>query len=294
MTAGIISGAFAAGVYAQDVLERVDAYLRPDFQIVIDGEAVRMDSPVLVYNDTSYLPLKEISQRLGSSVYWKGETKQIYINTRVNTEQRQESPNETYDSIELNNAYSAMLSYLGAEYPVLITSNIKSGSYGRYYRESDVKRMGVDTSGLAKAKDRLTDQVFVHENELQKRWRQTPTQVYTAGYEAYVIADESHPKKTDILRKHIKNMEKATYGDAEFTIKPVMVQKVDGKENTYDFLYQETVRMLKVYVPPIVRYKIARLVINQDVFNPDSLVVNIQNTTDLENEALKREHPESK
>ncbi|MEK8129851.1 stalk domain-containing protein [Paenibacillus filicis] len=285
---------FTAGVYAQDVLERVEAYLRPDFQVVIDGENVRMDSPVLVYNDTSYLPLKEISQRLGASVYWKSETKQIYINTRVNTEQRQEDPNPTYETIELNNPYSAMVSYLGAEYPVLVTSNIKSGSYGRYYRESDVKRMGVDTKGLAKAKERLTNEVFVHENELAKRWKQTPTQTYAAGYEAYVIADELHPKKIDILRSHIKGMERLTYGDVEYSSKPIIVQKVPDKENAYDLLYLETVRMLNVYVNSSSRYKIARLVISQDIFKSDSYVVNNQNTTDLELEAQKREHPESK
>lgn len=291
VAAGLLSGAFTAGVYAEDVLQRVDAYLRPDFQIVLNGTAVQLESPALVYNDTSYLPLKELAQRLGANIYWKGDTKTIYINSRINPEQRPDEQDTTYEALELSNPYSAMMNYLGSDYPVLLTYNAKTSNYGLYYREKDAKRMGIDTSGLAKAKDRLTNETFVHEKELQKRWRQAPKQVYASGYEAYVIADELHPKKLGLLRSHIKGMTLIKYSDVEYYTKPIMVEKDIDKTDTYKFLYLETVRMKNVPVPQT-RYKLAELRLTQDILNPDSYTVNITNTYDLLLEADKREHPE--
>lgn len=292
--AGLISGAFTAGVYAQDILQRVDAYLRPDFQVVLDGTPIQLENPVLVYNDSSYLPLKELAQRLGTNIYWKGDTKTIYINSRINPEQRPEEQNITYEALELSNPYSVMMNYLGADYPVLLTYNAKassSGAYnnGVYYREKDAKRMGIDTSGLAKAKDRLTNETFISEKELQKRWRQAPRQVYGSGYEAYVIADELHSKKLALLRSQIKGMASIKFGDVESYTKPIMVEKdlKKDKEDVYHFLYLETVRVKNS--PPQTRYKMAELKLTQDIMNPDSYVVNIANTYDLLMEAEKRE-----
>ncbi|UUZ95890.1 copper amine oxidase N-terminal domain-containing protein [Paenibacillus sp. P25] len=118
-----ISGAFTAGVYAQDVLQRVDAYLRPDFSIVLDGKPVQLSGPALVYDDKSYLPLKELGNLLGASILWKADTKTIYINSRINPEQTPPASEQTYEDIELYNPYSVKVSYLGADYPLLLTYN---------------------------------------------------------------------------------------------------------------------------------------------------------------------------
>ncbi|WP_281887935.1 stalk domain-containing protein [Paenibacillus sp. YYML68] len=288
LLAGLISGAFTAGVYAENVLQRVDAYLRPDFNIVVDGKPVTLESAPLVYQDKSYLPLAELSKRLGASIYWKGESKTIYINSRINDEQQQEDGSQTFELLELTNPQSTIVEYLGAKYPVLLTYNSKaSGSHGLYYREKDVRRMGIDTNGLAKAKDRLTEETFVPEKELQQRWRQRPTQTYASGYEAYVIADEPHPEKLSMLRSHIKGMATRKFQDVEYTTKPIMVEKLKDKTDAYRFLYYETVRIQNQV--PVSKYVEAEVKLTQDPLKPDHYTVNITSTKDLNYEADRRE-----
>ena len=70
---------FGAGVYAQDVLQRVDAYLRNDYKVVVNGQAVQLNNPPLIYNNSSYLPVKELGGYLGAVVNWQESTKTIYL-----------------------------------------------------------------------------------------------------------------------------------------------------------------------------------------------------------------------
>lgn len=289
MTA-LIGSTFAAGVYAQDVLQKVEAYLRPDFQLVLDGKPVQLSGPPLIYEDKSYLPLAELGRLMGANILWRGETKTIYINSRINPEQRTENQNPNYESIELYNPYSTTLKYLGAEYPMLITYNNSSTNFAPYYRESDVKRMGVDTNGLNKAKERLTGALFISESELNKRLRQTPEQVYSADYESYVINGELHPEKLKMLRSHVKNTLIVNYDNIYTNKKPIIIDKVDGEEDMYDYYYLETVRAQNGYV--FERYWKDRLKVTKstDWLNT-SYTVNIYSKTDLESEAIKRENP---
>lgn len=289
MTA-LIGSTFTVGVYAEDVLQRVEAYLRPDFQVVLDGKPVQLSGPPLIYEDKSYLPLAELGRLMGANILWKGDTKTIYINSRINPEQRSENRNPVYESIELYNPYSITLKYLGAEYPMLITYNNSTTNFAPYYRESDVKRMGVDTNGLNKAKERLTGAIFISESELNKRLRQTPEHVYSADYETYVISEELHPEKLKMLRSHVKNTLTNNYGKIYTSKKPIIIDKVAGEEALYDYYYLETVRSQDGYV--LERYSRDRLKVSKstDWLNT-GYTVNITATTDLESEAIKREHP---
>ncbi|MCZ8511360.1 hypothetical protein O9H85_02685 [Paenibacillus filicis] len=286
-----ISGAFAAGVYAQDVLERVDAYLRPDFNLVLDGKPVQLSGPTLVYNDKSYLPLKELGNLLGASILWRNDTKTIYINSRINPEQAADNPEQTYDTIELSNPYSIKVSYLGAEYPLLLTYDSKGkSSSDLYYRLSDVKRMGIDTDGLKKAKERLTGQLFVNEKELRKRWKQTPTPTSSGSYDSYVIAGEINPKKLEALKGHVKTLASFKVGEQQFSDKPIIIDKTD-EEDTYELLMYETVRFTSGPVSMTNRYHLVKLQLyKKNDSSPDvGYSVNMTSKMDLAAEADKRE-----
>lgn len=73
----------AAGVAASEFIREIKAELRPDFTIVIDGEVKNFKNvngekvyPVL-YDGTTYLPVRAIGEMMGKTVYWYEQDKKI-------------------------------------------------------------------------------------------------------------------------------------------------------------------------------------------------------------------------
>ncbi|TVY06748.1 stalk domain-containing protein [Paenibacillus cremeus] len=292
----MLSGAFVAGVYAQDVIQEVRAYLRPDFNLVVDGSPAKLEGSILIFNDKSYLPLTELGQMLGANIYWKAENKTIYVNSRINPEQRKDDSGEVYETIQMYNPYSVKLNYLGTEYPMLITYNNATGSasYEPFYRLSDVRRMGVDTDGLKKTRERYTQELYVSEKELDKRWsKQKPTKVYDTSGSTYVISEEVHPVKLDLLRTHVKNTLNSNFSNVTVNDKPIIIDKVADEEDTYDYLFYETIRSANVSQSVSGFYK-ARIQLYKNNLPGSNTTysLTVTNKTDLTEEAKKRENPQ--
>lgn len=84
LTAGVLCAAgIAVGVAASEVIQEIKAQLRPDFTIVIDGEKKNFKNaqgekvyPVL-YEGTTYLPIRAIGELMGKTVYWYEDDKRI-------------------------------------------------------------------------------------------------------------------------------------------------------------------------------------------------------------------------
>jgi hypothetical protein len=191
---------FTAGVYAQDIVQKVDAYLRPDFNIVLDGKPVNLAHSTLIYDDSSYLPLKEIGTLFGATINWDGSTKTIYVNSRINPEQPETADDVQYEQVPMMSAYGTVLEYLGAKYNVL---KMYAGTQ-QYYRLSDVRAMGVDTDGLTKVRETYTGWLFISEAELKKRWRQTPKQTYDATAQVPFMTSETDPDKLKTMNDYVK------------------------------------------------------------------------------------------
>ncbi|UJF35226.1 stalk domain-containing protein [Paenibacillus hexagrammi] len=227
----IMGTCFTAGVYAQDLLERVDAYLRKDFHVVVDGKEVALTNPPLIYNNSSYLPVKELGEYLGAVVNWKESNKTIYVNSRIHAEQPEEGTDATYTEIVLQFPYAQMLEYLGGQYPVLVNATDRA-----YYRLKDLNRMGINTDGLRKAKEKYTGDLYVSEEELKTKWGQSPQITYTT--EPVIITGEPDEMKRKALQNYVDGYRYYTINNTTYATTPIIIDALP-EENTYEYLLNE-------------------------------------------------------
>jgi hypothetical protein len=236
----IMGSCFTAGVYAQDAMEQVQAFLRSDYSVVVDGQKVNLANPPLIYNNNSYLPVKELSGYLGGVVNWQADTKTIYINSKINSEQP-ETGDITYDEIKLTNPRAYYLTYLGGEYPMLITTASKL-----YYREKDLKRMGIDTNGLRKAKEKYTGDIFLSEDEVSKRWKEKPN--YSSSKKSsIVVTGEENPDKLKALKEYSDSMKTYTINDIAYYRSSVIIDALP-EEDEYEYLYKENNHFFRAHL----------------------------------------------
>lgn len=227
--------AFGAGAYAQDIVQRVDAYLRPDFQIVVDGKPLNLAHSTIIYDDSSYLPLKELGTALGANVSWRGDTKTIYVNSRINPEQQETGAELKYDMITMENPMCSYVDYLGGTYVLVKLISPHSA----YYRESDLKAMGIDTNGLKKVQEKYTKWLFVSEEEVKKRWKQEPAQNYTMITDYNTVpTTETDPKKLQELKDFAKSWSSYQL-DGKWRYTTFIVADKMPEENSYRLLGAE-------------------------------------------------------
>ncbi|NQX57577.1 stalk domain-containing protein [Paenibacillus qinlingensis] len=241
---------FGAGVYAQDVLQRVDAYLRNDYKVVVNGQAVQLANPPLIYNNSSYLPVKELAGYLGAVVNWQENTKTIYVVPRVNSNQPTEGNESNYTEIILQYPYAQYVDYQGATYPVLLNNTDQT-----YYRLSDIERMGIRTDALRKAKEKFTGQVYVSESELKNVWGNQPPQMSYSRFESLVVSGETDPMKLKALNAYVESYRYFVVDKVSYSWNPVIIDKLP-EENTYYYLLNNNGHFFKttIKLTPFINY----------------------------------------
>ncbi len=88
LLAGVIAlTSFAVGAMSKNVIEKIEAEIRGDFTVVIDGEKQtfrdvngNIVDPIL-YEGTTYLPIRAIGEIMGKTVYWYQDEKRIELVT---------------------------------------------------------------------------------------------------------------------------------------------------------------------------------------------------------------------
>jgi hypothetical protein len=286
----LLTTTFSAGVFAEDVLQRVDAYLRPDFNVVLDGKPIQLESPTLMYADKSYLPVKELGNLFGANIIWKDSTKTIFINSRINSEQPIVENDQTIEEFKFRKPYSIKVNYLGAEYPLML-AYADEGTNSRnnliYYRLSDVRKMGIDTSGLKQSKEKLTGALYISESEMKKRLKQMPTPI-NAGTERYVIAGEVNINKIKALQTHVKDNMSTRTADINFSSTPIMIEKMEA-DNMYEYLFYQTRSNSKFTLNHFISTKLILSKMEEKLEDgSDGYTINTYGWTDLD-EQLERE-----
>ncbi|MCR8633501.1 copper amine oxidase N-terminal domain-containing protein [Paenibacillus radicis (ex Xue et al. 2023)] len=79
---GVLSGvalSIPMFAFADNGLEQVTAYLRKDLPILLDGQKLELKNPPLIYDGSTYLPLKEAAAALGKEAKWNEQTQSVEI-----------------------------------------------------------------------------------------------------------------------------------------------------------------------------------------------------------------------
>ncbi|WP_438444878.1 stalk domain-containing protein [Gorillibacterium sp. sgz5001074] len=221
LLAGLMGTCFSAGVWASDGIQKVEAYLRPDFNIVLDGKPVALDKPVLLYNDSSYLPLRKIGELLNATVGWKEETRTVYINSRYNGQPVLEEPNRgPYNAITVEHPFAYQVTYLGGTYTLV-------GTYlngVKYYRAADLALMGVDVRALTKSEDTYTGNLYVLSEEAERLFKETPAMNMSA---TPPVAGTRDPELISKLNDLVKTQIPLMYGGLPIPDLPQLPKVVD-------------------------------------------------------------------
>ncbi len=191
----LIVSSFTAGAYAASNVEKIEAFLRHDFQVFLDGKKADV-GPVLVYGGRSYLPLSKTAELLNVDVKWQESNKGIYVNSRFVGQPGVPSTNESIEVVDVPMAMPMgyTLSTSKGTYAVLGNSSMADGTL--YYRDTDIQRMGVDTRGLRKVRDPLTKALYLTQAEIATVVTERMT--FTAMYDP-VVTGESNSVKIKVV-----------------------------------------------------------------------------------------------
>ncbi|OAS17467.1 stalk domain-containing protein [Paenibacillus oryzisoli] len=84
LVVGFIAGfilATASAVYADEGLQKVEAYLRPSLPISLNGKTITLDSPPAMIDGSTYLKLRDVSKLTGLVVNWNENNQTVELGT---------------------------------------------------------------------------------------------------------------------------------------------------------------------------------------------------------------------
>jgi hypothetical protein len=76
----------STSVFASNGIEKISAYIRQGLPISLDGKELKFEQQTIIYNGSTYVPLRETMQFIGKRVDWLGdkiELKSMTQNTAI-------------------------------------------------------------------------------------------------------------------------------------------------------------------------------------------------------------------
>lgn len=101
---GLIAGALLATAgtsLASDLYEKITATKRADYKVELDGKRVELKNAPIVYDGSTYIPLRELSNVIGVGVEWNGKTQTVKLSSKDDSNQSvDEQENESMSDTE--------------------------------------------------------------------------------------------------------------------------------------------------------------------------------------------------
>lgn len=95
---GILIGAslmFSAQSFAEDGLQSITAYLRSGLPFTMNGKSVTLDNPVITYNNSTYVKLRDITKLTGNGIKYNDQTGVVEMTTVTDSAYASPSPEPT-------------------------------------------------------------------------------------------------------------------------------------------------------------------------------------------------------
>jgi hypothetical protein len=83
---GVIFGmilATTASVYADEGLQKVEAYLRPTLPITLDGKSITLDNSPIMYDGATHIRLRDVAKLTGLQVNWNDATQTVELGSTI-------------------------------------------------------------------------------------------------------------------------------------------------------------------------------------------------------------------
>jgi len=237
----LLLAGFAAGAVAASQVEKVTAYIRHDFQVLLNGKKADVGN-ILLMDGTSYLPLRSLGQLLGAEVAFDASTNSIHVTRK--TAGPQVDPDD-YDTTSLVMANGYTITVDDREFPVF---SFVDTHFKTYYRVRDLERAGIDTSGARKTKEAVTKQFFVSETEL-KRVADPYPKFKLYGYR--MVIGENEPDRLVAIDKFIEDSLRFYVDPANtyaYVPPPTILLIETETENEYEILAMENQEFKKYIV----------------------------------------------
>ncbi|OAS19243.1 stalk domain-containing protein [Paenibacillus oryzisoli] len=72
----------AGSVYADEGLEKIEAYLRPSLPVTLNGEVLKLDSSPVMVDGSTYLKLRDVATVTGLTVNWNDATQTVELSNK--------------------------------------------------------------------------------------------------------------------------------------------------------------------------------------------------------------------